>query len=168
MNTIFLDEQKKSEDKTDLDVDHFARLAAATWAMKDLYTFWGAIGFHEFLLYAIGAGQTKAQITAAISFFEKWRGTPEMTQIMTAVMRLQLYADKLRDQQLSLEKHKAAQSVKIQAVTSENAKSLTFAPPPDTTKTQRRSPHRVRLVVSDNERLGSHASKRSAQPGGRR
>jgi hypothetical protein len=152
MNTIFLDEQRKSEDKTDLDADHFAKLAAATWSMKDQYTFWGALGFHEFLLYAIGAGQTKAQINSAISFFEKWRGTPEMTQIMTAVMRLQLYADKLRDQQLSLEKHKAAQSVKIQAVTSKNAGSLTFSPPPNTTKAQRRSPHRVRLV-SDNEQV---------------
>lgn len=167
MNTIFLDEQRKSEDRSDLDVDNFAMLAGATWAMKDQYTFWGAIGFHEFLLHAIGAGQTPAQSNAALSFFERWRGTPEMTQIMTAVMRLQLYADKLRDQQLSLEKHKAAQGVKIQAVTSKNAESLTFAPPPNTTKAQRLSPKRVRLVL-DNAQNKHHASKRSAQPEGRR
>lgn len=157
---IILDEHRKSPDRTDLDPDHFAQVASGVWVMAQEYNFWGAVGIHDALNYFIGAGQAQYQVQNALKFIEEWRGTPEFTGFLTAAMRLQVHADRMRAHQEARAKREAARAFKIRAVTRENSQELEPVPPPNTTRSQRKSPSRVRLVIAETPKVSKpHASK---------
>ena len=160
MDTIILDEHRKSPDRTDLDASHFAQVAAGVWVMAQEYNFWGAIGMQDALNYLIGAGQAPYQVQSALRFLETWRGTPEFTGFLTAAMRLQVHADRMRAYQEAKAKRQAARAFKIRAVTPQNCADLDAVPPPNTTRAQRKSPSRVRLVIAKTTQGNNqHASK---------
>ncbi len=158
----FLDEHRKSPDRTDLPGEMFAHVAASTWALAHEHQFHGGFGLFDALQYSIGAGQTPGQRENALRFIEEWRGTPEFSHFTQAIARLQAGADSMR-RWIEEEDQRKKGHFRLQAVTRENSQDLEAVPPPNTTRAQRKSPKRVRLVAEKTPPTNNSSSATKAR-----